>query len=57
MEKRKGEGQEKNDEQALALQESGWCIALVAVKNLLRRIRSCDRVSPSRVTGRILAST
>ena len=43
-----------HDKQALTLWEFGQCVALVAVKDLLWRIRSCDRVSPSRVTDRIL---
>ena len=49
--------QEVNDGQNLGLQESSWSIALVAMKNLLWYISCCDKVSPSRITSRILAST
>ena len=56
MEKRKREETEENDGQTLTLRESGWCLALADVNDLLRCI-SCDKVPPWRVTCRILAST
>jgi len=57
MEERKGEGTKGDDEQILVLQESNLCVALVAVKGLLRRISTLDKVPSSEVTGNILAST
>ena len=50
-------GQEENDGNALILWESGQCVTLVAVKDLLQRINWCDRVPPSRVIGRTFTST
>ena len=50
-------GHEKNDGQTLALQESGRCVALVAVKDQLRHICCRDRVPPLRMTRRSFAST
>ena len=41
----------------LSSEESGRCVALVIVKALLWRISHCDMVPPSRMTGKILAST
>jgi len=55
--KEKEKGQEENEGQTLALQESGRCVTLVALKDLSWRISRRDRVQPSRVTSRILAST
>ena len=46
-----------HDKQALTLWEFGRCVALVAVKDLLRGNRNRDMMSQSRVTGKILAST
>ena len=54
--KGEGGGWESGD-QALSSRESEWWIALVAMNELLRRISHCDRVPPSRMTVRILAST
>ena len=56
MEERKG-GQEENEGQTLALQESGRCVTLVALKDLSWRISRRDRVQSSRMTSQILAST
>jgi len=50
-------GQEGNGGQSLALWESGQYVAFGALNDLLRRISCRDRVPPSGVTGRILAST
>jgi len=44
--KEKERGQKENKGQTLALGESGRCLALVAVKDMLWRIRSRDRMLP-----------
>ena len=52
MEKRKGEDEGGgHGGRALAMQESGWYVALVILMNLLRHISYCDMVPPSGVTG------
>ena len=55
--KEKERGQDENDRQVLVLWESCLCITLIVVKDLLWSINFCDKVLPSRVTGRIFAST
>ena len=45
--KRRGRSRMRSNDQDLSSRESGWCIILVAVKELLRRISCGDRVSPS----------
>ena len=44
--KERERGQDRNSEQALVFSESDWYVILVVVKDLLRRIRSYDRMSP-----------
>ena len=45
MEEGKGEGEGGgSSDQALSSGESSWCVTLVAVKDLLRRIRNRDGV-------------
>ena len=51
MEERKGDGG-GNGGRALTMRESGWCVTLVVVMNLLRHISCRDRVPPSGVIGR-----
>ena len=60
MEEGNGEGGRRggsNDGQALAKWESGWCVILVIVMNLLQHISHRDWVSPSGVMGRTHAPT
>ena len=46
MEEGKGEGGNRgSSDQALSSRESDWCVALVIVKGLLRRISCCERAS------------
>ena len=57
MEKRKERGLAENDEQLSLSGSLEVRIALIVVKGMSRRISHRDRVPPSRVTSRNLAST